>query len=403
MDSSEPIGGGDVPCTTTNVPKRKRAMIEDDFFSLLSGVAKKPKKHRKKRIPHEIVSETVTNETPEISASVENIPGSPLKSQVSDSHVKDDEESITPPPEMDREALRSIIEERIKAKDIADIDRSALSDDNDSDEIDLDFFKPTKSESPKTDVYQFNEENEKQRRYIIRVLTKLPTPKDYDPNTVAEFGTRGIKKFGRILEAIVEYYRVQFKGTRRLDPVYLSQYTPENTALIWIDGKCEMKSFFKPCTFRIPPQTTFDITTNKEVIKPTNLNCLLIPREKVSDFHNIYPEFNLQEIGEDVVNDEDDVQVVEGVENLDFNNEVLKDKFFVIGLKGKDNKKIEVQVSPETVIKNLLIHYLKTKNIDLDSVNMKNVKLIFDDEEMDLDAVVGDTELEEDFEVQVVI
>jgi hypothetical protein len=73
--------------------------------------------------------------------------------------------------------------------------------------------------------------------------------------------------------------------------------------------------------------------------------------------------------------------------------------YFEIGLKGKDNKRISVQVCATTKLKDLLAHYLKTKDIEAST----KAKLLFDDEELDLEGVVGDTELEDEYEVQVVV
>ena len=75
--------------------------------------------------------------------------------------------------------------------------------------------------------------------------------------------------------------------------------------------------------------------------------------------------------------------------------------YFEIGLKGKDNKRISVQVCSTTKLRDLLAHYLKAKEIDISAAS--RAKLLFDDEELDLNGVVGDTELEDEYEVQVVV
>ena len=60
-------------------------------------------------------------------------------------------------------------------------------------------------------------------------------------------------------------------------------------------------------------------------------------------------------------------------------------------------------MSPETQLRKLLSYYLRHKGLSEDTVDLSKAKLIFDDEEMDLNDTVGDTELEEDYEIQVVI
>lgn len=76
---------------------------------------------------------------------------------------------------------------------------------------------------------------------------------------------------------------------------------------------------------------------------------------------------------------------------------------FSIGLKGKDNKRISCKVTPQTKIERLLKFYLKKKGIDESSINLPSVKMIFDDEELDLNDIVANTELEDDFEIQIII
>lgn len=71
--------------------------------------------------------------------------------------------------------------------------------------------------------------------------------------------------------------------------------------------------------------------------------------------------------------------------------------YFPIHLKGKDNIVVSVQVNSETTISKLVDYYKKQRNLD-PSVK---IRLSFDDEDMDLSQTVGDTELEEDFTIDV--
>lgn len=128
--------------------------------------------------------------------------------------------------------------------------------------------------------------------------------------------------------------------------------------------------------------------------------------KKITDLTDEIEQIDEQEHDDTSMYDASDIGETKSISSrpivIDLDEED-NESYFVIGLKGKDNKRIEVQVSPATQIRKLLLYFLKTKGIKESEVNMKTVKLIFDDEELNLDDVVGDTELEEDFEVQVVI
>ncbi|EGW30882.1 uncharacterized protein SPAPADRAFT_62785 [Spathaspora passalidarum NRRL Y-27907] len=205
----------------------------------------------------------------------------------------------------------------------------------------------------------------------------------------------------------------------------LDRYSPETSALVWLEGKMLIPTFYTPKTLRIPPPASFNLVIDKvEDMQPTVLTCLLIENENSEQFMNIYPEFQTaapiseeeeQPISEPTGADADadaDADVVDedDVVDLTIDDEPAIapqveeiDEFFVIGLKGKDNKRIEVKVSTETKIRSLLMHYLKVKGLDERTVDITHAKLIFDDEPLDMDAHVGDTELEEDFEIQIVL
>lgn len=74
---------------------------------------------------------------------------------------------------------------------------------------------------------------------------------------------------------------------------------------------------------------------------------------------------------------------------------------FPIVLKGKDNKPITVKVSATTPIEKIAKYYLAQKQLD-ESLYSK-VRLVFDDEDIDLSGTVGDTELEAEFSVDVYV
>lgn len=326
----------------------------------------------------------------------------------------DDVVANSPQPSIDRDAIRNKIAERIRSQSKF----NTLLGEEDLEEDEVEVIATNVENAPKlessTDEYKFNECDEKKRQYIIRVTTKLPIPKGFNSSFI-DFGAKGNKKFSRILESINQHYVNQFKS---LDNSVLEHYNPKNTSLVWVEGKMEIKPFFKLSTLRIPPSNIVDeLHLDTSNILPTLLNCLLIPKSDSNSFLTLYPEFHSNlEAGED-----DEIEEVPYIDSSDddavfVDNSSPKDDInksaimvedtednFVIGLKGKDNKRIEVRVSPTTKIMNLLTHYCTISNIKVSSVDFKQAKLIFDDEELDLNDVVGNTELEEDFEVQVVL
>ncbi|KAL7664079.1 hypothetical protein ABC855_g2911 [[Candida] zeylanoides] len=197
----------------------------------------------------------------------------------------------------------------------------------------------------------------------------------------------------------------------------------EQVALIWVEGKTEIKPFFKPSTLRI----------ERVAQSTTILTMLVIPKENDRNFVNQYPEFaddyasssyilqaDVDPETSDINISDDDEQSHLGMQSGASSDMALGKRlggasvsydkingdpedaaYFVIGLKGNDNKRIEVMVCPTTRMRNVLEYYVRRKKVT--PKKAKKARLVFDDEIMVLDQCVGDTELEEEFEVQVVL
>lgn len=73
--------------------------------------------------------------------------------------------------------------------------------------------------------------------------------------------------------------------------------------------------------------------------------------------------------------------------------------YFKIKLLGSDNHPISVKVKSDTQIIKLAEYFCKQKKLPPKTV--KKVRLVFDDEDIDISGTVGDTELEEGFTVEV--
>lgn len=340
----------------------------------------------------------------------------PLMSQRKYDDFSDDDDIITPSITVDREAIRKKIAERIRLQSkyalLPDEEDEELETEppveEDDDLVVLEDILEKKESSEASNEYTFTDANEKNRRYIIRVFSKLPIPAKFT-TLFTDFGAKGTKKFSRSLIAINKYYANIFKP---LDPAVVPYYNPEYTTLIWIEGKMEIKPFFKLSTLRIPPPDMIEFDLKN--MPPTKINCILIPKHLSSQFLTLYPEFKstrVQPEEEEIVervqyedsSDDDGGVINEDIQVNHTEPEVVGEGTFVIGLKGKDNKRVEVRVSPATKIMSILTHYCNLQKIDPNSLDLKKVKLIFDDESLDLSDIVGNTELEDDFEIQVVI
>lgn len=406
------------PKKTAKESKKRKDDFEDDFFNVGSFTKKDKKKHKKTRRPKREESPAVNDlllQSDKIflrsTSTVEDL----TQTQSSEAHDTVPQArvgTITPPPVIDKEAY-------VRGKlDPSEVSQRLLLLEDDEDDADDAFFalhsvhknpleRPTSSEG--TDEYQFDDHTEKRRPYILNVTSKIPyeTPADMS----VDFGTKGTKKFDRIIESMAAHFRKIVAQ----DPDTQAQYDPAQVGLIWVEGQTELKPFFRPSTLRIQPSIPASLMHDASMAIPaTKLTCLLIPRQLVGDFLDVYPSYfktagaYATDLATEIEHIDDVEEVIESEED-DFVTDaqpaaeepILVDEYFPIGLKGRDNKRIEVQVSSTTPIRKLLDYYVSVKGIAAPAPGAAH--LIFDDEPLDMDGVVGDTELEEGFEVQVVV
>lgn len=73
--------------------------------------------------------------------------------------------------------------------------------------------------------------------------------------------------------------------------------------------------------------------------------------------------------------------------------------YFTVNLVGKDRKSYKVKVHSETIIQSLVDYYRSKASIE----PQKSITLLFDDEKLNPGAKVGDTELEQDFMIDVIV
>ncbi|KAI5955473.1 ESC2 [Candida theae] len=424
----------------TDHPKpKKRSILEDDFFSLSTSIDRKKRRHKER-------SRDVSSNSPVTSEqAVQRGEPSLIKRESTNAahHEQEKKSTVAPqsepsaktappiskrlatPPLIDKESILREIEQKVSKREGRF--STPLLDDSDEEDVELKTVKSSpKSKNPTNSSltdhsYKFAEADEKKRRYIIKITSKLPAP---EGTTIeVDLGCKGMKSFGKILKSAVDFYTNAYAN--QLPPVLLDRYNVDECALVWLEGKMLVHSFFTPRMLRIqPPGGAFNALVDRvETMPPTKVHFLLIPKDNKNNFMNVYPELRnsemepevkvveeptvAEELSQSSSEDEEDYDESDGKHPSNSNN--LDDLangeegVFSIGLKGKDNKRISCKVTPETKLESLLKFYLDKKKIDESTVNLASVKMIFDDEELNLNDVVADTELEEDFEIQIVL
>ena len=147
---------------------------------------------------------------------------------------------------------------------------------------------------------------------------------------------------------------------------------------------------------------------------------LLDPREKLEDLGIEYNQvlqvkYNLDELselraesaleGELDLGEEDDFDLEEtkkgiaATTNPISNDADSRTEYFSIFVAGRDKKRFKVSVKPSTKISDILKFYLQKSGLP----SSTDLKLVFDDDDLDLTATVADTELEDEFMIDAVI
>ncbi|CAK9436132.1 uncharacterized protein LODBEIA_P06900 [Lodderomyces beijingensis] len=440
---------------SSHKPSKKRIVLDDDFFSLSRSFEKKKKRKHTHKNEHQPVSggvptppatdgvpskeaeaKTIKVETSQADASPLLVPRAPAAG----SHENVQEADPTQPveiesvdyaeipaamPIIDTDRIRREIE--LKLGSVEYQEKADILDDSEEENYCPD-TKPKPTPGPAhasstTSSYNFDIPDEKKRKYVIRVSSKLPTPQG--SSTQVDFGCKGMKSFEKILQSAVDFFKKSFQS--QLPPELLNQYTFENTALVWVEGRTLIHSYYTPRFLRLPlPGGQFNPSLDKiEDLPATMLQVLLIPAGNRTNFTSVYTEFTTTTTTADGPAGSADAQGprIQGVadekeeeENISSEDEELvttapgipepesiDDEVFTIGLKGKDNKRIQCNVKPDTKLQSILLFFLRSKDIDPKSIDVSKARLIFDDEDLDINLSVKDTELEEDFEIQIVL
>lgn len=359
-----PMGGTSTAPLPAKDKKKKRSFFEDDDFFVI-----KKNKKTKSPAPPKSAGE-ITKESPRKATDTPvqpEIPGEQVDSDdlLQSFHSAKDafSDDADLPPAQNESSHEVQTMEPVEVEEVSD----GLSDDPDS--ALSKFFKGISS--GKTDPSHATEDTA--RVYLVKIISLHSEITD-------ELQVSGDITFESMVRQVLMsqhwHYNMQ-----------------EDNVLFWVEGRSELKGFFKPSTLRIPPPARGE---------PTRVTVFHTLRYRNDDLLALSEQYeqpiDLDEVS--IVDQDTSIVEVEEVPAKSPNSPAKPlSEYFRIGLKGKDNKRIECEVGPHTKIRDLLAYYVKVKGVDESTV--QNAKLIFDDEVLDLDGTVGDTELEDEFEVQV--
>lgn len=281
-----------------------------------------------------------------------------------------------------------------------------------------------------TDLVTSNESTPSlDRTYILKITSHLPGT----DGQRLDVKSKGSKTFNSISKKSLEY----LVKLENLQDTYLKLHQPAQTVLLW-KGSHQITPHMKPENLNIPENADgsdsivelelYTIAQAQELnrIKEDQILKDRLMKEKAEETENFLSllqknqndrERQKREQEEEDLLGEDDYKIINQVSASDepsaagnvinstasvspgkeSTGSVDQGDYFKIVLKSQGNEKLIVQVNPQTKLSNLVTYFLKTKSLPLDS----KIKFVFDDEDMDLTCVVGDTELEEDFAIDV--
>jgi hypothetical protein len=310
-------------------------------------------------------------------------------------HSQSNADDLPPPPdltEFDLQRRLAMLEKFASVAKPEDVQRSYSTD-----------------ESPNPDELTVGSKAEDDRLYTVHITSFLPGSNDLPALTLK---AKGNKKISSLVSKILSYLR----GLNSIPAAYLHLYKESEIVLYW--NKMKLMTYMKLGKLNIPesddptvsPEVEMALYTHEQARQIEDNERLERKKKEEQQLKDQELEKLLQEgttrelheIDDDAFQDTDVKEVdsrpvlppkaVEPDEDDD-------SEYFKIGLKGEDNKKLIILVSPATKIADLVKYYLTQKELPLTS----KVKLVFDDEDIEVSGTVADTELEEDFTVDVYI
>jgi hypothetical protein len=399
--------------------------IDDDFFSMSfrrTTVVEPRKKRKKLRKARKEKSETPADmESPGVTGGSSNTQQEDLASgDIPQVIVLDDDDGISAPkkkrklsfPEFDEEALRR----EVKGQLTAQYKRQHEEDDELSMEFEDEFSERLKSAQSKAkrilseregqlDSGDSSTSNELRnpKKYSINITSYLPGSENHP----LHIDMKGHKPFSSVISKILKYLLAQDGVSETLIDIYV----PENVVLM--RDSMELLDFMKPDSLNIcapdvgPIELDLGLYTRSQIITMQEYK----EQEKIKKLRELEHEEELDRIAKAQIQVDDlhadDKEFEEIDREIEYKERHLtaepeeseEDGYFRITLKGGDKAKIEVKVKPDTLVSKLASYYLKKTGLQPTT----RLRLVFDDEDLDLSDTVGDTELEEDFTVDVYV
>lgn len=254
------------------------------------------------------------------------------------------------------------------------------------------------------------------RIYNVRFLSKL----DGTINKTVQVKVLGRYELSLILPSILEKLFKQFE----LPPGMIEVYKPENVSLYWNNAKLlkfmSCNSLRVPQTFENEVSDISILMVSKEFEKnfEENIRLKLLQEEAAvaaeslskketyeisTQEDNDHSNHDIEQFEKELKNAKE-INSMRPISNQGAEVEYINldseddEELIKISLVGQDNKKLYVNVRKSTPISKLADYYREHKDLP----NAANVKLLFDHDELDQRATVGEQDMEDEDMIEVV-
>lgn len=233
--------------------------------------------------------------------------------------------------------------------------------------------------------------DEASRIYHFTIISKLPFSENLETNVEVT----GSKKFRKVMLATLQ----NIAKTVFIPPEYRTVYKVSEVVLVW-KSKIKIFEYMQPSFLNLPLPlvaggrtfVTVHIMTKADAERQDQSGNILVNDDAGFEEEEV-------EVLSDFEQDNDDDDDDDGQPDQQQQQQEEEDGYFTISLKDKDNMKFEIKVNSATRLQKVAEWYLGKKGL----ASNARISLIFDDEPLLLRKTVGDTELEDEFVVDVVV
>lgn len=428
-DSREKMQYSPVILPSPQTYKPESTSIDDDFFSfkvqhIVVEKRKKKKKVKVKKPKGDSFEQTidaeslVVHDSPEKSVQLE-------ETNIETVIVLDDDnecDSMAQPslkrnldfPVFDEAALRRQAKHRLEAEmraQSADLEIFEASDE--------DFTAKLKKIASKTEKILSNRERDPsfrerstsrepsfERAYKLTVTSHIPGSQDY----ALTISMKGNKTFSSVISKTLKY----LLGLEVVEESLRFLYDPVNVTLM--RDTMELLEFMKPESLdvRRGPDGSFELALGLYTKTQARGVVEFMEREKRDKLKQLERDEELDRITKSLLPTDDfdphardkefeeiDREIaIEDQRHRTEDNLVEEEKdYFKIVLMGANKSRVDVKVRPVTKISKLAQYFIEKSGLPAET----RLRLVFDDEDLDFCSTVGDTELEEDFTVDVYV